>query len=100
MRKEYADRDKEGNPIVNQVDVGGFMDNAYKITKQLNEFNKESEKLDKKYKEAISYRQQQVKDYAKFIEKKIDFTLKKVDKKLIPKKGLTPDVVSAFLLLV
>lgn len=100
LLKKYADKDENGEPIIEKVNVGGFMDDAYKIVKKLSIFKKESAKLDKKFKETIDSRQKQVKEYTEFMEKDVDFELEKVDKKLIPKKGLSPAIVDAFLLMV
>lgn len=64
---KYADRDEQGNPIVEN--------NNYKITEQVAEFKQESEALGKEYEEVLKSRQQKIQESVQFLDVPLEFSL-------------------------
>lgn len=64
---KYADRDEQGNPIVEN--------NNYKITEQIAEFKQESEALGKEYEEVLKSRQQKIQESVQFLDVPLEFSL-------------------------
>lgn len=64
---KYADRDEQGNPIVEN--------NNYKITEQIAEFKQESEALQKEYEEVLKSRQQKIQESMQFLEMTSEYSL-------------------------
>lgn len=64
---KYADRDEQGNPIVEN--------NNYKITEQIAEFKQENETLYKEYEEVLKSRQQKIQESVQYLDVPLEFSL-------------------------
>lgn len=68
LMEKFCDVDKSGNPVKELV--GKHV--QYSITQKLGSFQKALEKLSKEYKDAISQRETQLKDYETLLDKLTD----------------------------
>lgn len=88
LAEKYADRDQNDKPIIK--------DNQYVITKQWEDFEKELEKLKKKYKKAIDERTEQLNSLREFLREEVPFKGFQIDLPELP-QDLEPYIIETFL---
>lgn len=80
--EKFAKKDKDGNPIKTEIAPNIFQ---YEMADQAG-FNKEGEKIKKKYKETLAQREKQIKDYETLLDKEEEFSEYKIKKESIPEE--------------
>ena len=78
LAKKYSDKDEIGNPKV--------LNEQFVITENMYNFDMEMRKLKERFKDTITAREQQLKDYNDLLEEDIDFKLTKVKLECLPKQ--------------
>jgi hypothetical protein len=88
LAEKFADKDPNGKPII--------QNNQYVITEKWNDFEKELEKLKKKYKKVIDERNEQLEKLKEFLNEEVEFEGHQIKLDNLP-SDLEPNIVEIFL---